>query len=504
MDESKTKNSEKTTKKATKRNDQRAEKNGKGSFLKGAAWIAAGGFIAKVIGALYRIPLTNLVGAHGLGLYQMVYPVYCLLLTVSATGIPSSIAKLVAERVSKGESDAPVFKTAMWLFLLIGLFGTALMAIIAPFLARAQGSEEVLGGYYALAPSVLFVSAISVFRGWFQGRNRMFPTALSEITEQAVKVGFGLLFAYLYRTNIQKAVVFLLLSVSLSELCALILMYILYKRVHAPVKMKKEGGMVEVKTVLRLSIPVTLSSMLLPLSGLIDSVFVPRLLGAYAAEPVTLFGLFSGGAVTIINLPVSVCYGIAAASIPAVAAAAARAKTRANKAALPDEAKEKDEINEKHNETNVKTDGKIHKKSRNSVRKKIGFSLLVTVAVALPSALGLYVLAEPAVKIVFRNLTGEELTTLVRLVKIFSISALTLSCVQTLSACLTAQGKPQYAAFSMLIAVAVKTTLYAIWLKNPKTSVFGLAHATNICYLVAFLLDLLYNLRVSKKAKRKE
>ena len=129
----------------------RAKKSGKWEFLKGAAWIAVGGFVAKLIGALYRIPLTNLIGGRGLGLYQMVYPVYCLLLTVSATGIPSSIAKLTAERIGKGESDKQVFTASMRLFLIIGLCGTALMAIVAPFLAEAQGSKEVLGGYYALA-----------------------------------------------------------------------------------------------------------------------------------------------------------------------------------------------------------------------------------------------------------------------------------------------------------------------------------------------------------------
>ena len=171
------------------------EKQGKKEFLKGAIWIAFGGFSAKIIGALYRIPLTNLIGGKGLGLYQMIYPVYCLLLTVSATGIPSSIAKLTAERIAKGKEDYPVFKRAMQLFLLIGLFGTGLMMLIAPFLARAQGIKEVTGGYFTLAPSVFLVSAISVFRGWFQGRNKMYPTALSEILEQLVKVGVGLLFA---------------------------------------------------------------------------------------------------------------------------------------------------------------------------------------------------------------------------------------------------------------------------------------------------------------------
>lgn len=436
-------------------------------FLKGAAWIAAGGFIAKIVGAIYRIPLTNLIGGHGLGLYQFVYPVYCLLLTISATGIPSSIAKLTAERLEKGESDKPVFKTSIKLFLLIGTGGTLLMAALAPILAKAQGAEEVLGGYFVLAPAVLLVSAISVFRGWFQGRNQMFPTAVSEVTEQIVKVGFGLLFAYLYRSNVQKAVVFLLLAVSISEAIALLVMWILFKRVPAPTLQKKEGGRVAMRSVLKLSIPVTLSSILLPLSGLLDSVLVPRLLGGYAADPVSLFGLFSGGAVTIVNLPVSVCYGIAAASVPAVAAATA-----------------------KNSPSNAK-----------DTRKRIFFSLLITLAIAAPSALGLYFFAEPAAKIIFRSLQGEELQTLIGLVKIFSISALTLSLVQTLSACLTAQGKPQYAALSMLIAVTVKTAVYVVLLQNPQISVFGLAHATNVCYLVAFLLNLLYNLRVANKKK---
>ena len=441
-------------------------KRGKWGFIKGAVWIAVGGFTAKLIGALYRIPLTNLIGGHGLGLYQMVYPVYCLLLTVSATGIPSSIAKLTAERIGKGEEDRAVLKTSMRLFLVIGLCGAALMAIVAPYLAKAQGAEEVLGGYYALAPSVLLVSAISVFRGWFQGKNRMFPTALSEVVEQLVKVGIGLFFAYLFQASMRRAVVFLLLAVSLSELVALLVMIVIYKRTPAPDKNKKQGGMVEVKSILKLSIPVTFSSILLPLSALLDSVLAPRLLGAYATDSVALYGLFAGGAVTVVNLPVSICYGIAAASVPAVARAAAR------------------------------------QEKGDSPRKRIFFSLLITILVALPSSVGLYLFAEPAAKIIFRSLSEEELFILSKLIKIFSVSALSLSLVQTLSACLTAQGKPQYGALAMLIGVVVKTLLYGVWLKNPDTSVYGLAQATNICYLVVLGLNFLFNLAVSKRKKK--
>ncbi len=455
----------------------------KNGFIKGAFIIALGGFIAKILGAFYRIPLTNLIGGHGLGLYQLVYPVYCLLLTVSATGIPSSISKLTAEKIGLGESPKPLFKKALLLFLLIGGLGTVFMVLTAPLLAKAQGSEEVLFGYYALAPSVFLVSAISVFRGYFQGKNHMFPTALSEVVEQLVKVGVGLLFAYLYRSNVAKAVTFMLLAVSISELVALLVMIFVYqKRKNQPKEEKKssnEGGRVKASAILRLTIPVTLSSLLLPLSGLLDSVLVPRLLSAYSPDAISLFGLFSGGAVTIVNLPVSVCYGIAVASVPAVATAVALKKET-----LPT--------------------GEEGTKPLPSVRKKVLFSLLITVLVSTPFVFLLYYFAEPAVKIVFRKLEGEELATLIRLVKIFSISALTLSCVQTLSACLTAQGKPLNSAIAMLVAVVVKTAVYVCMLQKEKYSVYGLAYATNICYLVAFSLDLLYNMRVSgRKEKNK-
>ena len=434
----------------------------KEGVLKGAAWIAAGGFIAKIIGALYRIPLTNLIGGKGLGLYQMVYPVYCLLLTVSATGIPSSIAKLTAERIRQGQSTRPLFTSAMKLFLLIGVTGTAIMAIVAPYLSKAQGSGEVLGGYYALAPSVFLVSAISVFRGWFQGQNDMMPTAISEIAEQVIKVAFGILFAYLFKDKIATAVTFLLLAVTLSELLTLFLMLALYKR--KPPKEENDRGRYAFKRILRMSIPVTFSSLLIPFSSLLDSVFVPKLLGAYEADAVTLYGLFAGGAVTVVGLPVSVCYGIAAASIPRV----------------------------------------TQERTGAGTRRRVFRSLWLTILIGGVSTVGLYVFAEPAVSIIFRSLTGKEKEILVRLVRIYSVSALTLSCAQTLSACLTAQGKPQYAALSMFVGVTVKTVGYFFWLKNPKNSIFALAHATNLCYLVAFLLDFMYNLIVIKKAKRKE
>ncbi len=432
----------------------------KGGFIKSAVIIAGGGFVAKVIGAIYRVPLTNFIGSEGIGLYQMAFPFYCLLLTVSATGIPSSIASLTAERLSLGRNGKSLFKTAMKLFLIIGGLGTGLMVLIAPKLAQAQGESTLVGGYRAIAPSVLLVSAISVFRGYFQGHNKMSPTAVSEIIEQLVKVVAGLIFAYLHRGEPQKAVTWLLFAVSLSEGVALLFLLWKFRRLDGLELHPNTGGRVEIKKILRRSLPVTLSSALIPLSGLIDSVLAVRLMNVYTQNAVSLYGLFSGGAVTIINLPVSICYGIAAASIPAVAGETGNAKRR---------------------------------------KGKILYALVITLLVSIPFAVALYLFAPTVARVLFRSLKQEELDILIRLVKTFSISAVTLSCTQTLSACLTAQGAPIRAALSMSVGIAIKTVLEIILLQNSQRSVFGLAFATNVCYAVSFLLNLIFNLCLRKR-----
>jgi stage V sporulation protein B len=435
----------------------------KSGFIKSAVIIAGGGFVAKLIGAVYRVPLTNFIGSEGIGLYQMVFPFYCLLLTVSATGIPSAIAALTAERVAGGKSGRLLFKTAMKLFLFIGGLGTLLMGLIAPALARAQGEISLIDGYRAIAPAVLLVSAISVFRGYFQGYNKMSPTAVSEIIEQVVKVGAGLVFAYIHRGNPYRAVTWLLFAVSLSEGAALLFLCIKFRRLRDLRERLKDDSRVAIKGILKRSFPVTLSSGLIPLSSLLDSILAVRMMGRYSMNPVGLYGLFSGGAVTVINLPVSICYGLAAASIPAVAGERGDFKKR---------------------------------------KKKIIFSLLITLLVSIPCAVGLYLFSPFIVKTLFRSLTGTEKEIMSSLVKVFSISAVTLSCTQTLSACLTAQGRTMCAVCSMALGIAVKTGLELLLLQNERLSVTGLAIATNVCYAVSFMFNLLFNL-CAKEKKRK-
>ena len=441
---------------------ERNKKKENTGLIKGAATIAFGGLVAKLIGAVYRIPLTNLIGGTGIGLYQLAYPFYCLLLTVSATGIPSSIATLTARRIEAGEETKTLFKTCMRLFLLIGGLSTLLMCAVAPFLARAQGEAGLTGGYFALAPSVFLVSAISVFRGYFQGRNQMLPTALSEIIEQAVKVGVGLCVAYLFRDDVFRCVTALLFAVTISEFAALLFLFMQFRRIPAHGKMLKNEERTTAASVLKLSIPVTLSACLIPLSGLSDSVLMVRILKGYTDQAVTLYGLFSGGAVTMINLPVSVCYGVAAASVPALSAAVKRGERG---------------------------------------RKKLVYALLLTFVLSAVASVGLYLFSAPAAKILFRSLPKEELSILSGLVQVFAVSAITLSCTQTLAACLTALGRPSRAAVAMAAAMAVKMVLNVVLLRNQSLSIYGAAIAANGGYLVSFVLDFAFAFRATRKRK---
>ena len=191
------------------------------SLIKGAAVVAAGGLLSKAMGAVYRILLMDALGGRGMGIYQMVFPFYCLLLTLSATGIPSALARMVAERRAAGEDGRSVLAGALPLFTAIGGLGSAAMFFLAPALAAAHGEAAAASAYRMLAPAVLLVAALSCLRGWLQGCGRFAPTAASEVVEQAVKIAFGLFFVRLYRGDAARAVGGAVLAVTLGELAAL-------------------------------------------------------------------------------------------------------------------------------------------------------------------------------------------------------------------------------------------------------------------------------------------
>ena len=283
-------------------------------YLKGALIISAGGFVSKLLGAVYRIPLIAILGGTGMGIYQMVYPLYCILLTVSASGIPTGIARLIASGNAEGAE-----KRAFLLYGGIGLCGSLVMYALSGILSAAQGEPAVALCCKLLSPSVLFVAIISVVRGYFQGKGNMYPTAFTEIAEQAIKVAFGILLAYIYRGDITRSVGAAVFAVTISEAASAAFAVILYLGGRRRTKpLYRAAPSASLKSVLSYTLPLTVSAIAQPLSQLIESIVVVRILRTMTADATAVYGIFSGCAITLVNIPVSVTYGLAAASVPKI------------------------------------------------------------------------------------------------------------------------------------------------------------------------------------------
>lgn len=426
-------------------------------YLKGALIISLGGFVSKLLGAVYRIPLIAFLGGEGMGIYQMVYPLYCILLTVSASGIPTGISRIISSGVKGAE------KSAFKLYSLIGLAGSLFMFALSAPLAAAQGEPAVELCCKLLSPSVFFVSVLSVVRGYFQGKGNMYPTAVTEVFEQAIKVAFGILLAYLFRADTAKAVAAAVLAVTVSEVISACLALSIYsgERVKKPLFRERN---IAYSVILKYTVPLTFTAIALPVSQLCESILVVGILRAFADNTTSLWGIFSGCAVTLINLPVSVTYGLAAASVPKISPLAST--------------------------------GNIAEAKRET-RK----ALLLTFIISLPFAVALYVFAPLATGVFFRSLGGEERGLLITLVRIMSVNAVTLSLVQTSSACLTSLGKPLFGTATQWISAVMRVALSAVLVKFTNLSVSGAAISANCCYLVAVLLNFCYISKVKSGSK---
>ncbi len=437
----------------------------KQNFLQGAFIISLGGIVAKILGACYRIPLANILGAEGLGIYQMVYPLYCLLLTISATGIPSGLARMVSKAdLGEGYSSKILLKKALLLFATIGIAASLLMFFLSPLFALIQNENKSIFAYRILAPSVLFVSIISCFRGYFQGKSNFIPTATSEIIEQLIKVLLGLTFLFTFKNITQEKLVGLsLLAVTISEGIAMLFMFFVALKSQA---LQREESSIDFEKptsmfLLRGTIPVTFAAGLLPLSNMIDSILIVNILKRKTEDATYLYGLFSAGATTLVALPASICYGLAAVSVPTIASLCATGE-------------------------NIKAE------------EKIVFAIKCTLFVAMPAALFLQFYAPSIAQLLFPKLVQNGNMTLVLLIQCTAFACLFLALTQTLSACLTGMGKAKVAAISMAIAVTVKLILESILLFIPKVSILGAGIAVTACYLVAFIINFVYSIRENK------
>ncbi len=436
------------------------------NFLKGAAVLGTAGLIVKIIGAIYRIPLTNLIGTEGIGYFQPAYQVYNLLLVISLAGFPTAVARLVSEKMAleNPQGAHQIFRLSMRVILVISVVSSLTVLVFAKGIAQAIGYPGTYYSLLGLVPALLIVPIMSVYRGYFQGMQNMIPTALSQVLEQLVRFAVGLSFAYvLLNSSPQKAAGGASFGASAGGIAGLILILFIYakqrKNIHERIDTAENNTLEEPRRVIRkllaIAIPITLGASIVPFMGLIDAKLVSMRLaqiGYSVIEITDLYGQLSGTAQTFINFPQVFSIAIAMSLVPSIS----NAYTRRDKEAL-----------------NQTTD----------------LGMRTSLIIGLPSAFGLYILAEPIIKLFYPALGPEKHKSVGQLLAILAISVVFLTVVQSLTAILQAVDKQRIPVKNLAIGAIVKIVLTYILVGIPSLNVKGAALSTIAAYLTAATLN---------------
>lgn len=399
-----------------------------------------------------------------MGLYQMIFPVYCILLDFSSVGVPAALSKLVAEHRAAGKEEEGVrlLQASFRLLALLGATGSVVLFCFSERLASVQGNALAAAAYRALSPSVFFVSVLSCYRGYFQGESRMLPTASSQVVEQIVKLA-GLLFVRLRLPDLPAAAAGAAFAVTLSEGVAAVYLALLYRterRKKEKVSFDRSRFLTDVGTVLSLSVPVAFAGILIPLSQTADSFLILNLMRSYTDRATALYGLYTGSVLSVVNLPVAICYGVAVAVVPYISGERA---------------------------------GKTQKTARAAI--------LLTLLLSVPAALVAFFAADPIIGLLFSRLTEVDRSLAVGLLKASSLSVVTLSLLQTTNSVLIGTGRAKTPVLTTGVGVIVKIMLNGFLLPLPSLGIYGATIAANACYLVAVILNLMYTLIEFKKKK---
>ena len=455
----------------------------KSTFFGGAAILAISAILVKVIGAIYRIPLGNILPNDVMADYNSAYDIYNVFMTFSTVGLPVALSKTISEANTLGRYNQvrKIFRVALYAFLLIGLVGFFCMTVLAaPLSEVVLSNPKAVYCVLALAPSVLCVCIISAFRGYFQGHFNMVPTGVSQVIEALFKLVVGLaLAAYLVyvagKPNFGS--VGAIIGISTGSIVALLYILFTYTRARKKDQItandQPESGKRILGSLLKLAIPITLGSAASSLITLLDNKLVMSQLrsvyesvngmGVEAALDAArdLYGIYAK-TMSIYNLPFSMMVPLTACIIPAVSACLSK----------------KDHVGARHI-------------SESAVR--------VGLLIALPMGMGLFALGGPIMGLLFPALdpviAGPLLSTL-GLASVFV--ALQLLC----NSILQANGLVNLPIVAVVVGGVIKLVVNYILVGNPNIHIYGAPIGTLCCFVVIVLLEIFFIRRGVPSAPR--
>lgn len=436
------------------------------NFLKGAAILGIAGLIVKILGAFYRIPLSNMIGPEGMGYYQTAYPLYVLLVAISTSGFPTAIAKIVSEKRALYDYRGAhrVFRVSFMGFLAAGIITSLFVFFTAEYIVDLVGNSKAYYSLIAMTPALFFVPIMSAFRGYFQGRQTMTPTAVSQLIEQLFRVSVGLLLAYQFvGLGLPQAAGGASFGASAGAIAGTVIIIIIYikekvkiaEEIKSSSAAKPESVGKIVKDILVIAIPITIGASILPIISTIDTFLIMRRLqeiGFTQKEATELYGQLTGNAQTLINLPQVLSMAIAMSLVPAVSSAFAR-------------------------------------KDFEDIRNITKSGVRVTLLIGLPSALGLFILATPIIDLLYYNYDLASKQSTGAILEILALSLIFLTLIQSLTAILQGLGKIMVPVKNLAIGAIVKAIFTYTLTGIPSINVKGAAISTIMAYLVAAILN---------------
>ena len=435
----------------------------KSTFFGGAATLAAGIIIVKLIGAFYKIPLGRILGDVGFGHFNNAYAVFNLLLMVSTAGLPVAMSKTISEANAMGRHNQVnrVFKVCLVTFLGLGAVTTAIMLFFAQPLANLQGDSMAAPAIRAMAFTALFLCTVSAYRGYAQGHSDMVPTAVSQVIEAVAKLIVGLILGwYLLYLGFgsEIAAAGAIFGVTAGSFISLIYLMIRHHRRNKPAQRlsddRPQSPSSILKSLLVIAVPITLSSSVVPITTYIDTIQVQNLLQSalgYSEEmAVSLYGSYQK-AVAIYNLPSSFMVALTASIIPAVSAALAlKDKTGA---------------------------GKITESA-----------LRVGSLLAIPAGVGLAVLSGPIVQLLFPETNQEVGSACMLILGVASIFV----CINLLcNAILQANGRAALPIWFIAAGSIMKLIVNFFLVQTPAFGIKGAPVGTLVCFGLVAIMELI-------------
>lgn len=460
-------------------------KNESHGFLVQGSILAAASIISRLIGLIYRVPLNNILGDEGAGIYAYAYKIYNICLILSCYSIPTAVSRLVATKLQRKEH-----RNAFRIFLTALVFGIVLGGIV--FLTLFFGADYFAVHFFQnarvarpmriLAPNILIFAIMGVLRGFFQGKNTMLPTSISQIVEQIVNAIVSIVAAYSYMMAHSASVDIAAYGAaggtlgtvmgSLTGLLFLLFVFAIYypilkKQMRRDVNSQVDSYKDTIHLLLWTIAPIILSQAVYQISGLLDIRFFHSILSAKGFNENyrdVMIGIYGGKYELLTNVPIAIATAIGVAMVPSLVASLTRNDLR-------------------------------------EIKQKIHAAVKFNMMIAIPSAVGLAVLARPVINLLFPSGSKESTDLAVLLLQVGSIAVVVVALSTTTNAILQSLNQLKIPVYHNALALVIHLVIVILLLKFTDANLYALVLGYILFALIVSILNWRY---ISKKYKYRQ